>query len=345
MENIVKNQGGGVLLSIIIPCYNCEKFLPDCLNSVINQNIDKSNYEIICVNDGSKDNTLSILREYEKNHSNITVIDKENGGVSSARNVGVNNCRGRYIWFVDSDDMVQPNVALQAVNCMVEMSLDIMMFNYQVIDSDFKYENISDEFESEIGDLREVENIKALHPMRIDKKEHFDACWGLLIDCNYIKTNNIVFNEKMIAGEDVIWFYEIKKNAAKYKYLDKKMYYYRISPDSLTRLKNDEKTKKYQHGMKVLAEFWKEELKQGYDVKENYDLAVAQCTYMLLSIKDKEWVANERKNMRQEGLYPPKLNLKLIHTKKGKKQFIIDIVRSALHFKILFWLIYKLYKK
>lgn len=99
-------------ISVIIPVYNAEKFLRECLDSVINQTY--KNVEIVAVNDGSKDGSLEILNEYSKKYPNVKVVDRENGGVCSARNVGLDNASGDYIAFLDSDDYLLYN-ALQTL--------------------------------------------------------------------------------------------------------------------------------------------------------------------------------------------------------------------------------------
>ena len=95
-----------MFLSFIVPVYNVEKYLEECLDSLLDQDIEKSDYEIICVNDGSTDGSLAILREYEAKYANIRVIDKKNGGVSSVRNAGIEAAKGDYVWMVDSDDLI-----------------------------------------------------------------------------------------------------------------------------------------------------------------------------------------------------------------------------------------------
>ncbi len=96
-----------MFLSIIIPVYNGEQYISACLDSCLEQDI--SDYEIICINDGSVDNSLCILKEYSAKHPNIVLIDKENEGVSAARNDGLDASRGMYIMFVDADDLIQHN--------------------------------------------------------------------------------------------------------------------------------------------------------------------------------------------------------------------------------------------
>lgn len=99
-----------MFLSIIVPVYNVEEYVGECLDSLLDQDITKEDYEIICVNDGSTDKSGEIVSDYVMKHSNVVLLEKENGGVGSARNLGLDNAGGDYVWFVDSDDLVQPNV-------------------------------------------------------------------------------------------------------------------------------------------------------------------------------------------------------------------------------------------
>ena len=94
-------------VSIVIPVYNVEKYLKQCLESVVNQTLDK--IEVICINDGSTDNSLNILKEYEKKYNNIIIIDQENKGPGFARNIGMKRASGKYIYFLDSDDYIELN--------------------------------------------------------------------------------------------------------------------------------------------------------------------------------------------------------------------------------------------
>ena len=96
-----------LLLSVIVPFYNVERFISECLDSVFDQDIPLSEYEVICVNDGSPDNCAQILAEYEQKYPGIfRVITQENRGLGEARNTGMKVAQGEYIAFVDSDDYV-----------------------------------------------------------------------------------------------------------------------------------------------------------------------------------------------------------------------------------------------
>ena len=97
-----------VKVSVIVPVYNVEKYIRKCLDSLVNQTLE--DIEIIVVNDGSKDSSIDILKEYAEKHNNIKVYEKENGGLSDARNYGLQFATGKYIAFLDSDDYVDVNL-------------------------------------------------------------------------------------------------------------------------------------------------------------------------------------------------------------------------------------------
>lgn len=118
-------------LSIIIPAYNVEKYITKCVSSCMNQNINKGEYEIIIINDGSTDKSGKILKNLKKQYSQIKIIDQSNKGLSNTRNKGLKESSGKYIWFIDSDDWIEKN-CLQ--NILLELNdIDILMLNYQQI--------------------------------------------------------------------------------------------------------------------------------------------------------------------------------------------------------------------
>ena len=121
-------------VSVIMPAYNAEKFLVEALESVIDQSMDSSEYEVIIVNDGSTDHTLEILRDYEARHENFKVIDKENGGPSSARNMALDVARGQSYFFFDSDDIMDKNALEMLYNRMVETGADLVISKYDCFD-------------------------------------------------------------------------------------------------------------------------------------------------------------------------------------------------------------------
>lgn len=120
-------------LSYIIPLYNSAQWLKKCLYSVLNQDIPESEVEIICVNDGSPDNSAELAREIAKEHPSIVVINQENKGPSGARNNAMRHATGKYLCFVDPDDYVEPNVYGGLIKQMEEQQLDMLRFDYRVV--------------------------------------------------------------------------------------------------------------------------------------------------------------------------------------------------------------------
>ena len=121
-----------MILSVIIPVYNVEQYLRQCVDSVLNQQL--QDYEIILVDDGSKDNSVGICDEYKKTHSNVIVIHKENGGSSSARNTGMKAASGKYIVFLDSDDWWNPDIDFRLILNRVSNDENVEMFLLSSVD-------------------------------------------------------------------------------------------------------------------------------------------------------------------------------------------------------------------
>lgn len=119
-----------ITLSVIIPIYNAEKHIRKCLDSLICQSMRKM--EIICVNDGSKDNSLDILREYEKRDKRIIIVNQQNGGPANARKAGFNASKGKYIALVDADDWAEKDVYCDVIDKMELVDADIGIFNWYI---------------------------------------------------------------------------------------------------------------------------------------------------------------------------------------------------------------------
>lgn len=117
-----------VKVSVIVPVYNSRKYLKECIESIINQDLEE--IELILVNDGSTDNSLDICQKYAMKDSRIKIIDKPNGGVSSARNAGILAASGEYIGFVDSDDWIQSEMYSNMYKNIKETGSDICICNY-----------------------------------------------------------------------------------------------------------------------------------------------------------------------------------------------------------------------
>lgn len=118
------------LLSVVIPVYNAQQYLNRCLTSVLNQDFEKGQLEVVCVNDGSTDGSGEWLDIYSSQHPEVKVIHKENGGISSARNCGMEAMSGRYFEFVDADDELIPHSIFDIVNTMIMEQCEVSQFDY-----------------------------------------------------------------------------------------------------------------------------------------------------------------------------------------------------------------------
>lgn len=148
-------------LSIIIPIYNTAAYLERCLGSAFNQDLPFTDYEVIAVNDGSTDDSLSILRDYQKLHVNLVLIDQKNNGDAAARNKAIEVSRGAYITFLDSDDAISENTLTDIMHYIESNDLDMLYLNIELYDERGEYI----EKTNAIGDLYIIKN-GLNHPRR-----------------------------------------------------------------------------------------------------------------------------------------------------------------------------------
>ncbi|TWP22554.1 glycosyltransferase [Apibacter muscae] len=133
-------------VSVIIPVYNVEIYLTKCLNSIISQTLKE--IEIICVNDGSTDNSLSILKKFESEYSNIKIINKKNGGLSDARNTGIKNASGEYLAFVDSDDWIDNDMMFNMYHLGTKYNADIVICGLKKVNEFGKIKKLMPQFQN-----------------------------------------------------------------------------------------------------------------------------------------------------------------------------------------------------
>ena len=123
-----------MLLSFIIPLYNCSEYIVSCLNSIYDSLVSEKEFEVIIVNDGSTDNGATVCKKYAEKHKNILLLEQKNSGASTARNKGINHALGKYIWFVDADDRINPDF-LPNMLCILQEQhdIDVFCFNHRRI--------------------------------------------------------------------------------------------------------------------------------------------------------------------------------------------------------------------
>lgn len=242
----------GNLISIVVPVYNTSNYLSNCLDSLINQTYE--NLEIICVNDGSTDNSLDILKQYSNKDSRIKIINQSNQGVSQSRNNALKNIKGEYVLFVDSDDFIDINTCEFAINKIKEKNVDVVLWTYVR-----EYEDkslIKDVFEKEYLLFNKDEvyhkiyrRIFGLYKSELRRPDHGDSIvpvWGKLYKSSIILNNNIEFIDyKTVAAEDALFNMTYFSYVNKAYYEKRYLYHYRKNDNSLTRTYNSTLTKQW----------------------------------------------------------------------------------------------------
>lgn len=209
-----------IKLSVIVPCYNVEKYLKACIDSILKAKID--DMEIILVNDGSKDNTLAICLDYEKKYPDlIKVIDKENGGLSDARNAGIAKAKGEYLAFIDSDDTINKNFIKDMVEKAYTGDFEMVTCGVKMIYKDHEVDVTPGYLEDLIG----KEAIKA------QMYDFYPAA------CNKIYKRALFKDlsfKKGVAYEDVEFMYRLLPNVNKIGVVDGFYYEYMQREGSIT---------------------------------------------------------------------------------------------------------------
>ncbi len=186
------------LLSIIIPLYNCEKYIAQCLDSIFRQEMKESEFEVIIVDDGSKDNSYAIVSEYAKNHDNIRIIKQENQGVACARNNGVEKAQGDYITFVDADDMLVDGSLCELLKIAIDNKADIVKGKHIEVSQEADYK----EYRKNDGRGLSVESMTGEDAIVKVTKLKEGYCWGYLLSRKLIVENKLTFPPKVSFMED-----------------------------------------------------------------------------------------------------------------------------------------------
>ena len=231
-------------LSIIVPVYNVEKYLPKCLESLIKQTL--NDIEIICVNDGSMDDSLAILKEFASRDSRIRIIDNQHQGVAKTRNTGIEQSTGEYIGFVDSDDYIDIDFFEKLYNSATKSNSDI------AIASILKHKNFFNIYNAKYTKEEIAITIQDKIKLCEDKKHFFFYAWNKIYHSGFIKENNIKFSEGQIY-EDVMFAIKALYYSNKIISVYGTKYHYIEHENSLTKYK-DKTGEKEQDLIKAYSE-------------------------------------------------------------------------------------------
>ena len=243
------------ILSFIVPLYNSAKWLEKCLYSILNQDIPEDQMEIICINDGSPDNSADLAREIGKEHPSIIVIDQPNQGPSGARNTGMKAATGKYLAFVDPDDFVEPNVYGKFVQRMENEQLDMLRFNYQIVDENYNPVE-KRPFEKAFDYSPKLMSGAEFLATRLDI-----ACniWRYIYRREIITANNIwCFTGDYF--DDTPWLPLVLLKAERMNICDTVVYNYMERSDSLVKTKNPKMLRRKSDGVILLLKYLEQEM-------------------------------------------------------------------------------------
>ena len=247
-------------LSIVIPVYNVEKYIGECIDSILK--IKNINYEVLIVNDGSPDNSQKIIDEYCKKDNRIKSFIKKNGGVSSARNYGLERAEGEYIWFVDGDDFIDGNNIEKFFNT-IQLGVDIVIGSY--------FNMKLNERKNEVKEIFYKNTILSKEDFFTKKGEAMiknGFVWKNLYRRLFLKENKMLFLEGIVMEDQLFNIFSFIK-ASKLQYINIPIYYYREGRENSLSFDKKNKELFVKSGYEILLNLLKiNELKKFYTIKK-----------------------------------------------------------------------------
>lgn len=207
-------------ISVIIPVYNAEKYLDKCLESLENQTLE--DIEIVCVNDGSKDNSLEVLNRHAKKDKRIKVINQKNAGVSAARNKGIRAARGKYITFVDADDFIKEYTYKSCMEIIEKENPEVFVYSYRTNEN----EEVPKDIDISKCNFYNHSNFKSAYD------NSHPAVWDKIFKRDFLLKNKIFFKEDIHYAEDYVFTFMALSRAVKIIDCPNRFYYYRTDNEN-----------------------------------------------------------------------------------------------------------------
>lgn len=223
------------MISVIVPIYKVEKYVNQCVDSIINQTY--KNLEIILVDDGSPDNCPNICDDYARADSRIKVVHKKNGGLMSARQAGLKAATGDYVGFVDGDDYIKENMYEKFADAIEKYNPDMALCEFWFSYPD-KNEGSSQKLTRQYFNKPQLE--KEVYPTMLFKDKFYSfginpCCWSKVFKKKLLEDNLYKVTPEIKIGEDAAFTYPCLLDADSIAYIDDYLYYYRINPQSMTK--------------------------------------------------------------------------------------------------------------
>lgn len=231
------------LVSVIIPAYNVDEYLKECVQSLLCQTY--TNYEVIIIDDGSKDNTYAIGKHFVSENEKVKLFRQENKGVSIARNVGMQKAKGDFYIFVDADDVVAPQYIETLVACVKKAELGVVGFTS-------KRENFATDIKRNVS----YDSASNMTENILCGTNYDGYLWNKIFQRKIIENNELQFRENIVVWEDLLFVLEYLKKCNQILISNDKLYYYRHREGSAV---NNTRIDKYRSKYEVMAEIKKQD--------------------------------------------------------------------------------------
>ncbi len=312
-------------VSFCIPVYNVSAFLGDCLESVLAEAKNIS-AEIICVDDCSSDDSWSLLQTISSKNSNMVCIRNEcNKGVSYSRNRALASACGKYVWFVDPDDLLYPGTVKTFFDNAEREKADIIIGNYERVEESFRISGGAENNEMVFKSANCI-------PHPVDSAgTTMCAIWAGLFRTEFLKQNKLSFHENMIAQEDTLFYYEVEQCYPRVIKTDAVCYLYRQRKSSVMHRRSEERIEQYYYSMRIMLEVYLDYLNSEkyrdreiltekiHHSYENVCSCLAQCT-------DHSFVRNNLKEIKNLGYYPYPFRKAALQQKGSKIKAVLDFL-------------------
>lgn len=221
-------------ISFIVPAYNAEKYIEECLRSILCQ-IDNED-EVILVDDGSADRTYVICQRMAEEYGNLKIIQKANGGVSSARNCGLDFATKKWVFFLDADDKLFDG-AVKKLRKHLNDNIQFVVSGYTTSEKNMMRDGTITEVVGE--KIQQLLLCYSAHKHYIKKKNRYDGmclwpCWNKFFARDIINQNNLRFDTDLFLGEDLLFNLQYIKHIERGLFINEELYYYRLTPTSVT---------------------------------------------------------------------------------------------------------------
>ena len=263
-------------LSIIVPVYNVEKYIRPCIESIFKQGLDDADFEVIIVNDGTPDRSMEMIADIIQQHNNITVINQENQGVSIARNNGIQNARGNYILFIDSDDLLIDNTLPYLLDKAISSKADIIVADFAEKDDNGITTFLQQSFHQKNGNIEEV---KGTYLLSQPLFHGFSCVWRHLYKKDFLIRNKLSFTPH-IYFEDTAFTYQCYAKADQCLIVNWIFIIYRVGHQSI--MNSNFTKKKAIDNCVIINKIW--ELSKDEGLESNIRLKIRDDVFSFFSV-------------------------------------------------------------